>query len=208
MKSDGGIFMKKVKTTFFTAKNIAILGVLLALVIVLQAFGLAVTLPGGTSMSFVLVPIVVGGMLLGPGAGAFLGLAFGIVTLFDPLTLTLINYVPVAVIATVLLKGIAAGIAPSLLFALISGRNGYVASFVAALSAPIVNTGIFFIGCLVMREALVQAVGMAFWAFIGLIAINFAIEVVINGVLAPAIYSVDRVVERRILIKKSTDSVK
>ena len=70
------------------------------------------------------------------------------------------------------------------------------------------NTGIFFIGCLVMREALVQAVGMAFWAFIGLIAINFAIEVVINGVLAPAIYSVDRVVERRILIKKSTDSVK
>lgn len=190
--------MKNVKSTFFTAKNVAVLAVLLALVIVLQVFGLAIPMPGGTSMSFVLVPIILGGMILGPGAGTFLGLAFGIITIFDPLAMTLMNYVPVITVLTVVLKGLCAGLVPSLLFRLISRKNKYVAAYVAALSAPVCNTGIFFLGCLLMQEALVASVGMAFWAFISLIMINFAIELGVNVVLAPAIYSVDNVIEKRL----------
>lgn len=190
--------MKNVKSTFFTAKNVAVLAVLLALVIVLQVFGLAIPMPGGTSMSFVLVPIILGGMILGPGAGTFLGLAFGIITIFDPLAMTLMNYVPAITVLTVVLKGLCAGFVPSLLFRLISRKNKYVAAYVAALAAPVCNTGIFFLGCLLMQEALVASVGMAFWAFISLIMINFAIELGVNVVLAPAIYSVDNVIEKRL----------
>ena len=190
--------MKNVKSTFFTAKNVAVLAVLLALVIVLQVFGLAIPMPGGTSMSFVLVPIILGGMILGPGAGTFLGLAFGIITIFDPLAMTLMNYAPAITVLTVVLKGLCAGLVPSLLFRLISRKNKYVAAYVAALSAPVCNTGIFFLGCLLMQEALVASVGMAFWAFISLIMINFAIELGVNVVLAPAIYSVDNVIEKRL----------
>lgn len=190
--------MKNVKSTFFTAKNVAVLAVLLALVIVLQVFGLAIPMPGGTSMSFVLVPIILGGMILGPGAGTFLGLAFGIITIFDPLAITLMNYAPAITVLTVVLKGLCAGLVPSLLFRLISRKNKYVAAYVAALSAPVCNTGIFFLGCLLMQEALVASVGMAFWAFISLIMINFAIELGVNVVLAPAIYSVDNVIEKRL----------
>ncbi len=190
--------MKNVKSTFFTAKNVAVLAVLLALVIVLQVFGLAIPMPGGTSMSFVLVPIILGGMILGPGAGTFLGLAFGIITIFDPLAMTLMNYVPAITVLTVVLKGLCAGLVPSLLFRLISRKNKYVAAYVAALAAPVCNTGIFFLGCLLMQEALVASVGMAFWAFISLIMINFAIELGVNVVLAPAIYSVDNVIEKRL----------
>ncbi len=190
--------MKNVKSTFFTAKNVAVLAVLLALVIVLQVFGLAIPMPGGTSMSFVLVPIILGGMILGPGAGTFLGLAFGIITIFDPLAMTLMNYVPAVTVLTVVLKGLCAGLVPSLLFRLISRKNKYVAAYVAALAAPVCNTGIFFLGCLLMQEALVASVGMAFWAFISLIMINFAIELGVNVVLAPAIYSVDNVIEKRL----------
>lgn len=190
--------MKNVKSTFFTAKNVAVLAVLLALVIVLQVFGLAIPMPGGTSMSFVLVPIILGGMILGPGAGTFLGLAFGIITIFDPLAMTLMNYVPAITVLTVVLKGLCAGLVPSLLFRLISRKNKYAAAYVAALAAPVCNTGIFFLGCLLMQEALVASVGMAFWAFISLIMINFAIELGVNVVLAPAIYSVDNVIEKRL----------
>ena len=190
--------MKNVKSTFFTAKNVAVLAVLLALVIVLQVFGLAIPMPGGTSMSFVLVPIILGGMILGPGAGTFLGLAFGIITIFDPLAMTLMNYVPAITVLTVVLKGLCAGLVPSLLFRLISRKNKYVAAYVAALAAPVCNTGIFFLGCLLMQEALVASVGMAFWAFISLIMINFAIELGVNVVIAPAIYSVDNVIEKRL----------
>ena len=190
--------MKNVKSTFFTAKNVAVLAVLLALVIVLQVFGLAIPMAGGTSMSFVLVPIILGGMILGPGAGTFLGLAFGIITIFYPLAMTLMNYVPAITVLTVVLKGLCAGLVPSLLFRLISRKNKYVAAYVAALAAPVCNTGIFFLGCLLMQEALVASVGMAFWAFISLIMINFAIELGVNVVLAPAIYSVDNVIEKRL----------
>ena len=190
--------MKNVKSTFFTAKNVAVLAVLLALTIVLQVFGLAIPMPGGTSMSFVLVPILLGGMLLGPVAGTFLGLVFGIITIFDPLAMTLMNYAPAITVLTVVFKGLFAGLVPSLLFRLISRKNKYVAAYVAAISAPVCNTGIFFLGCLLMQEALVSSVGMAFWAFISLIMINFAIELAVNLVLAPAIYSVDAVIEKRL----------
>lgn len=190
--------MKNVKSTFFTAKNVAVLAVLLALTIVLQVFGLAIPMPGGTSMSFVLVPILLGGMLLGPVAGTFLGLVFGIITIFDPLAMTLMNYAPAITVLTVVFKGLFAGLVPSLLFRLISRKNKYVAAYIAAISAPVCNTGIFFLGCLLMQEALVSSVGMAFWAFISLIMINFAIELAVNVVFAPAIYSVDTVIEKRL----------
>ncbi len=190
--------MQKVVRSFFTARNIAMLGVLLALVLVLQLFGLSVPMPGGTAMSFVLVPIIVGGMLLGPAAGGFLGLVFGIITIFDPLCLALMNYTPVLAVLTVLLKGTLAGILPALLFRAVARKNRYVAAFAAAACAPIVNTGVFVLGCLCMYDAVVASVGSAFGAFIALIMINFAIELGVNLVLAPAIYSVDRIVEKRL----------
>ena len=51
------------------------LAILLAVVVVLQCF-LGSIKVGATSFSVVLVPIVVGALILGPAAGAFLGFAF------------------------------------------------------------------------------------------------------------------------------------
>ena len=65
---------------FFTSRNIAFLAVLLALVIVLQVFASAVPI-GATRISLTLIPIVLGAVLLGPLAGAFLGAAFGVVVI-------------------------------------------------------------------------------------------------------------------------------
>ena len=56
------------------------LAILLAVVVVLQCF-LGSIKVGATSFSVVLVPIVVGALILGPAAGAFLGFAFGLVVL-------------------------------------------------------------------------------------------------------------------------------
>ena len=61
---------------FFTARNIAFLAVLVALVIVLQVWASAIPI-GATRISLTLIPIVLGAMLLGPLAGAFLGALFG-----------------------------------------------------------------------------------------------------------------------------------
>ena len=71
--------------TVFSAKRITGLAVLLALVIVLQLIGGYLKI-GATSLSFVLVPIVLGGLLFGAWAGAFLGFAFGFITLMFGIT--------------------------------------------------------------------------------------------------------------------------
>lgn len=195
--------MEKKKSNFFSAKNISILAVLLALVVVLQFFGLAIPMGGTTSMSFVLVPIVLGGLLLGPIAGTFLGFVFGVVTLFDPMSVTLMNYAPVVTVFTVLLKGTLAGLISSLAYKLIAKKNKYVAVFVAALVAPVTNTGIFVIGVFCMKDAVITYLAaFPFKEFmLSVILVNFSIELAVNLVLAPALYTVERVVEKQILKK-------
>ena len=73
------------KEKYFSAKRVTGLAVLLALVVVLQIWGGTINI-GATSLSFVLVPIVLGAVMLGAGAGAFLGLAFGIIVLIYGVT--------------------------------------------------------------------------------------------------------------------------
>ncbi len=206
-ESDGHDSMKK----HFTARNITFFAILAALVVVLQVWGGSIHI-GATSLSFVLVPIVLGGMLLGAAAGALLGLVFGIIVLAygitgaDPFTFVLFSEHPVWTIVLCLVKGLAAGLVSGLLYKWISKRNKYVASFVASAAAPIVNTGLFILGALCMSgtiEANFVADGetVIYFLVIGCAGINFIIELAINLVLSPALHSVVSIVERRILSK-------
>ena len=201
-------------TQLFSAKNIAYFAVLLALVVVLQIWGGFFQI-AGLSLSFVLVPIVLGGILLGWQAGALLGLSFGFIVLMygvagaEPFTAYLFNNSPIATVLICTVKGVATGVVPALLYRLIANKNSYVAAIVAALSAPIMNTGIFIIGCLIISGTLtgwmeyavsqgwmqsVQAV--PYYLFIGLAGLNFIIEFAINVLLGPAIHRVVIVVEK------------
>ena len=73
------------KNNFFSAKNVTILAILLALVIVLQAFGGSFSI-GAVTLNFTLIPLVLGAIVLGRYAGAFLGFASGIVVLIQVIT--------------------------------------------------------------------------------------------------------------------------
>ena len=66
-------------------KNIVYFAILLALVIVLQFVGSYIKI-GPISISLVLVPIVLGGILLGPIAGMLLGFSFGLITFIAVVT--------------------------------------------------------------------------------------------------------------------------
>lgn len=204
--------MEAKRKPFFTAKNIAFLAVLVALVVVLQIWGGYIRI-GATSLSFVLVPIVLGAVLLGPLAGAFLGFVFGLIVLIYGITgvdaFTNILFVdhPVLTSALCLVKGTAAGLVAGLLFKLISKKNAYAAIFVASVSAPIVNTGLFILGGLLMSgtlEANFVADGstVIYFLIIGCAGVNFLVEFAINAVASPAIYTVVRVVGRSVRKKQ------
>lgn len=197
----------------FSAKNIAYFSVLVALIVLFQCLaGFGLFTFGSTSLSFSLVPIVLGGILLGWQAGGLLGLLFGFIVLMfgvsgtDAFTATLLADVPVMTVLICIVKGVAAGIVPALLYRLIAPKSALAAVFAAALSAPIVNTGLFILGCLCITDTIavfqtpLGMEGMNIFVFIlvGIVTYNFFIEFAINVVLAPALYRVVLVVEKQI----------
>ena len=203
---------------FFTAKNIATLGVLLALVVVLQAFGGSIPI-GAVQLNFTLIPIVLGAILLGPWAGGFLGLACGIVVLIQVIIApTGFYYIiwlndPVITVIACITKTMLAGIAAGFLFKLIEKKNRYVAVFTASAIVPIINTGVFILCCLWMNKSIsitqdwminelgmTQFLGLNPFVFIllGLVTFNFFVELGVNLIVAPGLHTVYKVVEKRI----------
>lgn len=149
--------MERVKKTFFTSRNIATLGVLLALVIVLQAFGGSFSI-GLVTLNFSLIPIALGALVLGPVAGAILGFANGIVVLVQVIIAPagfyyiIWTYSPVVTTLICILKTTVAGLVSGALFRLISRKNTYAATFVASAAVPVVNTALFVRAVYACRE--------------------------------------------------------
>lgn len=207
--------MEKVKKTFFSARNIATLGILLALVIVLQAFGGSFSI-GLVTLNFSLIPIVLGALVLGPAAGALLGLANGIVVLVQVIIAPagfyffIWTYSPAVTTLICLLKTTVAGFAGGLIFRLVSRKNTYAATFVASASVPVINTALFVLGCLCMpgtinafQDSIGGYNGMNIFVFICvvLVTFNFFIELAINLIVSPALHTVYRVVEKQFAVK-------
>ncbi len=169
---------------------------LAALIVVLQIVTYFIKV-GQFNLSFVLVPIVVGGILLGPKYGAILGGVFGVVVTLvsafgmDGAGFILFSANPVLCTLVCLLKGIAAGFVPAVVYKAMSNNVGLV---IAAALAPICNTGIFCAGMLIFfRDTLNAWAGgtnVLTYIITGLVGINFIIEFCINIVLTPVIAGV------------------
>ena len=173
-------------------KTLVGIGILTAIVIVLQAMALGIRF-GTFSITLVLVPIVVGAALYGWKAGAWLGFVFGVVVLFTDSTAFLTISVPGTVI-TVLLKGTLAGLTAGVVYKLLVNKNRWLAVIASAIVCPIVNTGIFLLGCSVFFLDTIRTWGegagfesVGTYMIVGFVGINFLIEMGVNIVLSSAI---------------------
>ena len=207
-------------------ETMVLLAILTALVVVLQLVGAFIRF-GMFSISLVLLPIVVGAATCGIGAGAWLGLVFGIVVLLSGDATAFLTVDPFGTIVTVLVKGTACGLAAGLIYKpldklcavwsgniksiktkwlhkAVVGIIKYLPVVAAAIVCPVVNTGIFLIGCVVFFLDTVAEWGAALgfsnaaeYIFIGLAGGNFLFELATNLVLSP-------IVVRLLDIRKST----
>ena len=189
---------------YFSARRVTWLAILLALVIVLQTFGGSVNI-GAVQLNFTLVPIVLGAIMLGPIAGLILGLACGIVVLIQviiglvPFYTLIWTETPVVAALTCVVKTTVAGFLCGYVYKLIAKKNAYVAVFVAASVVPIVNTGLFILGCLGMWDAILTiAGGSNIFGFIviSLVGFNFFVELAVNLLVSPALYKVIKIVDK------------
>jgi len=117
-----------------------------AIVVVLQLLGSFIRL-GQFSISLVLIPIVVGSAVYGMGAGTWLGFIFGVTVLISGDAATFLAISPIGTVITVLAKGTLAGLGVDILYSLLNKVNRYLAVIVSAIVCPVINTGVFLIGC-------------------------------------------------------------
>ena len=178
-----------------------------ALVVVLQQMAGIIKI-GPFSPSLVLIPIVIGAAVYGCKAGAWLGFVFGAVVLIACVTgqdaggylMWGINPFMTAVIC--LGKGTAAGFFAAGAFKLFGKKNSLVGTVAAAVVCPVVNTGLFCVGATIAFKDLLMSWAEGWWQtqpqmtgevnlvvylILGMIGLNFLLEMLINVVLSPVV---------------------
>lgn len=163
-----------------------------ALVVVLQFMGQFIRF-GPFSISLTLIPIVVGAALYGAGAGAWLGFVFSFIVLFTD-TAAFMPISPLGTILTVLVKGTAAGFLAGVVYRVVAKKNEWLGAILAAIVCPVVNTGLFLLGCVLFFLPTITEWGKAAgfenvgtYMVTGFVGLNFLAELAINIVLSPVI---------------------
>ena len=173
----------------FNTKTIVVTGLLLAIEIIFQLIGNYLQI-GPANINLSLVPVVIAGIVGGPISAAILGFFNGIMALLSPSTIA--YFMPLSPFGTALvclLKCTIAGVVSSLVYRAI--KNKHVATPIAAALVPIINTGLFALGCFIFFKDMLFADGRdvlgAFgFVILGLIGWNFVIELPTTIVLSIA----------------------
>lgn len=185
------------------------LALLTAVIMVLHFSGVAIP-AFGTKISLVLIPIALGAMLLGPVAGAILGLIYGMTVFIslgvmhmDPFTGFLFDNTPIMAALICTVKTTAAGFVAGWVYRVLAKKNVLLAVFVAAALVPTVNTGIFVLGCFLIYSTISEfAAGAGYSAvyFILIICagLNYVLELAINLIFSPALERLVRLLSKKI----------
>lgn len=198
--------MNSKRTSLEKTKALVGMAIFTALVVVLQQLAGTIKI-GAFSPSLVLVPIVIGAASYGAASGAWLGLVFGALVLMGCITGTdpggnaMWNFNPFVTALICIVKGVAAGYLAGLTFKALQKKSQIAATVAAAIVCPLINTGLFTIGAVAVFKPLLMewAAGWAAqtgraadtplvaYIFLGMIGLNFLVEMGINVVLSPVI---------------------
>ena len=193
-----------------STEKLVLVALLTALVAVLSYFGGFIKIGGLASISLTLVPVVLGAALCGPFTGAWLGGVSGIVFFMTADAVFWMGLSVPGTIITVMAKGILAGLAAGYVYKLLERFNRYVAIIVSAVVAPVVNTGIFLIGCLIFfidtvsAGAAAQGLGIGGYLIVFFVGLNFVFELIVNVVLSPSVARVLALAEKTFKKNRST----
>ncbi len=203
--------LKKTNTKGMSTERLVLMSLLTALVAILSYFGGFIKIGGLASISLTLVPVVLGAALCGPLAGAWLG---GVSAVIFFMTADAVFWFGLSIpgtVITVMIKGIMAGWCAGLVYKALEKYNRYIAIVVSAVVAPVVNTGIFLIGCLIFfidtvnAGAAAEGMGLFGYLIVFFVGLNFVFELVVNMVLSPAIARVLDIAEKTFKKKKGVN---
>ena len=178
------------------------LALLTAIVILMAYTPLGYLKVGAVSITFIVVPVAVGAVLLGVKAGAFLGLVFGLTSLaqcfgMDAFGTMIFNAKPVATAVCCIVPRILVGVVPALVFMGMSKvcKKRPVNIAVSCVLAPITNTllylafmTIFFQDYMIEARGYTGKAGIFFLGWLlALVAINAILEAASSLIIGSAI---------------------
>ena len=193
------------KRTSIQTERLVLAAVLTAVVVILQVMAILTraVLPV-FSINLVLVPIVIGAAIGGIGVGAWLGFVSGLVVLISGDAAAFLSISIFGTIFTVLLKGVACGAAAAGVYKLLEKKNKYLAVLCTAIACPVANTGVFILGCFTFFMDTIRSwgVGLGYanafgYIILGMIGINFIIELVLNVILSPTVLKLLEIKEKK-----------
>ena len=182
-------------------ENLVLGAILTAIVIVLQLLGGFIKF-GPFSISLVLIPIVIGAAKCGVKIGTWLGFVFGVVVLLSGDAAAFLGVNALGTILTVLVKGTLAGLLSGLVYKALENKNRTL----AAVVCPVVNTGVFLIGCLLFfmetiggwADAMGFGANVGQYMIVGLVGANFIFELLFNVVLSPVVVRLIRIGKKEV----------
>jgi uncharacterized membrane protein len=179
-------------------KRMAGVALLTALAVVLQLIANYIKF-GPVNITLALIPIVVGAIIYGPGSGALIGGVVGAIIITAPDTQTFLSFNALATILLCILKTSIAGLVAGYLFKILNRFNFTVSVIVSTLIVPIINSGIFFLGCVLFFFPLFgNDTTQVINTVIGIIiTTNFLIEFSINLILSPTIIFLLKILDRK-----------
>lgn len=172
---------------------------LIAIVVVLQLVSLVVRF-GPFSITLALIPLVIGSIIYGPKGGGILGFIMGFVILVtNAEAFWVIN--PFYTVIICITKSTVAGIVAGLIYNALRKKNEVIGVVTASISVPLINTGLFALGCVVffmptLREWAGGSDAIGF-LFLTLIGVNFIIEFLVNSILSPTIYYIENTISKK-----------
>lgn len=188
--------MKKTKTQHQQIVDLTMMALLTALTAVLAALASAIPIVGTTTLNLSLVSVIIGAVLYGYLGGAWLGGVSGFIILVSGQAAGFMSIHTAGTIIVVMLKGILSGACAGIVYSVLKKFNEYLAIFVCAAVCPIVNTGIFFIGCLtffledVSLKAAANGSSVVGFIILFYIGFNFVFEFLANVVLSPTMHRI------------------
>ena len=174
-------------------QELVLLSILTAMVAILAYLGGFIKIGGLASISLTLIPVVIGAALCGVYAGAWLGGVAGAVFFLTADAAFWLGLSIPGTIVTVMVKGVLAGLAAGAAYRLFEKTNRYLAVIASAVICPIVNTGIFLLGCLVffmdtVKEfAITESISVGAYLILFFVGLNFVFELLTNVVFSPVI---------------------
>lgn len=171
---------------------------ILAAIILLMAFTpLGYLRVGPVSITFLVIPVVIGGMTLGPVRGGFLGAVFGATSfaqcfMGDPFGAALISLSPLATALACFIPRILIGVVAGLLFpALLKISKSSAVSFIGTAVAGTLTNTVLFVGFVVGFFQSTYFGGSPFWTiFVSFFTFNVALELVVGIVVSAALSAV------------------